>query len=113
MKHDGKIESFPLRGQFFINKKSDRQQLLHNNHKNISRPKGFNENKDTSNTAPPQATIDIHRPKANSINFEDPYDHIKPMYMPIKTPTVLIHKNKIYRMLMLTNKNNLKTKMKK
>ena len=45
--------------------------------KNVSRPKEFNKNKDSSkNTVPPQATIDCPCPKVNSVHFDDPYDHI-------------------------------------
>ena len=36
-------------------------------------------NTDISITAPPQATIDRHRPKVKSFRFEDPYEHINPM----------------------------------
>ena len=33
--------------------------------------------KNTSkNTGPPHATIDRPRPKVNSVQFDDPYDHI-------------------------------------
>ena len=79
MQHDWKLETFTFRGPLFITKKSAREQLLQKNHKNGSRPKEFNKNTDTSNTAPPQATIGRHLSKVNSIRFKDPYDHINPM----------------------------------
>ena len=60
MQNYGKLETCPFIGPFFIKRKSDIEHLLHNNNKNVSRPKEFNKNNDTSNTAPPQATISLH-----------------------------------------------------
>ena len=79
MQHDEKLETCPFIRQLFINKNSARENLLQNNHKKGPRPKDFNRNNDTSNTAPTQSTIDDHWPKANSVRFEDLYDHINPM----------------------------------
>ena len=40
-------------------------------------PKDFKKSKDTPKKKfPPPAKIPLHRPKANSVRFEDPYDHI-------------------------------------
>ena len=78
MKNDIKIETCTFRGPFFINKKTAREKLLQNNHKNGSRPKEFNKNTDKSNTDPPQDKISCHQPKVNSVRFEDPYEHINP-----------------------------------
>ena len=36
-------------------------------------------NTDTSNTAPHRDIINIRQPKANSVCFGDPYNHINPM----------------------------------
>ena len=58
MQHNGKLETCPFRGPLFIKNKSSRQQLLRNNHKMDHSTKTSTENTDTSNTAPPQATID-------------------------------------------------------
>ena len=55
-----------------------REQLLQKNYKNVSQPKDFNNNTDTSNIDPPKATIARHLPKVNSVRFEDPYEHIDP-----------------------------------
>ena len=41
MQNDGKLETWPFRGPFFINKKASRNQILHNNHKHGSRIKYF------------------------------------------------------------------------
>ena len=80
MQHDGKLETCPFRGPWFIKKNSSREQLLQKNHKNGSHPKDSNKNTDTSNTYTPQATIDRHGQKLNSVLFEDPYDNINPIY---------------------------------
>ena len=64
----------------FIKKNASREQLLQKNHKNGSHPKDSNKNTDTSNTYTPQATIDRHGQKLNSVLFEDPYDNINPIY---------------------------------
>ena len=53
MKNDGKLETFPFRGPLFIKTNPARENLLQNNHKNVSRPKDFNKNTDISNTDPP------------------------------------------------------------
>ena len=54
---------------------SAREQLLQNNHKNGSRPKYYNKNIDTSNTAaPPWDTIDLPW-----VLFESPYEDINSM----------------------------------
>ena len=57
MQHDGKLENCPFKVPLFIKKTSAREQLPQNNHKNGSQPKDFNIKSDTSNTAPPWATI--------------------------------------------------------
>ena len=57
-----------------------REQLLQKNYKNVSQPKDFNNNNDTSNIDPPKATIARHLPKVNSVRFEDQYYHIETMY---------------------------------
>ena len=62
-----------------MKKKSSIEQLLQNNQKIGSQSKDFNKNTNTSNTSPIQATIAHHRPKVNSVRFEDPYNHINPM----------------------------------
>ena len=80
MQHNVKLDNFPFRGSFFLNKKSSIQQLLQNNHKNGSRPKDFDKNIYTSNNIDPlRATISCTLPKVNLVQFEDPYDHINPM----------------------------------
>ena len=61
----------------YIHAKAPIEQLLHNNHKHGSRPKYFNKNEDTyKNTGPPQATTSLPRPKVNSVQFDDSFDHI-------------------------------------
>ena len=63
-----------------MHSKAPREQHLQNNHKHGSRPTDFNKNKDKSkNTGPPQEKIPRPCPKANSVQFEDPYDHIRHM----------------------------------
>ena len=79
MQHDGKLQNFPFRGPFFINKKSAREQLLQKNHKNGSLPKEFNKNTHTSKKAPPKTTTSCHQLKANPVRFEDQYDNRNPM----------------------------------
>ena len=64
----------------FIQKKSAREQLLQNNHKNGSQPKDFNKNTDTPNAYTPQDTIARHRPKVDSVHFEYSFEHINPIY---------------------------------
>ena len=77
MKHDGTLENCPFKGLLYIHAKASREQLFHNNHKHVSRPKEFNNNKCTpKNTVPPQAKIAHPRPKSNSVRFDEPYDHI-------------------------------------
>ena len=49
-------------------------------HKHGSIPKDFNSNIDTSKSGPTKAIISCHRTKVKSVHFEDPYDHINPMY---------------------------------
>ena len=83
MQHDRKIDRCPFRGPLYVKKKAPREQLLQNNHKHGSRPKDLNKNTDTSkNTYPPQAKIDIPRPKENSVHFEYSYDSINPIQHP-------------------------------
>ena len=79
MQHYGKLDHCSFIGPMSTKKISAREKLLENNHKNVSRPKDFNKNTDKSNTDPPRATIARHRPKVNSVCFEDPYNHINPM----------------------------------
>ena len=79
MKHE-KIEICLLRGPLFINKRAARENIIHNNNINGSRPKYFNKNTDTYSTDPTQSKIARHRPKTNSAFFEDPYDQINTMY---------------------------------
>ena len=80
MQHDVILEYCPFRGPLYIHAKAPRVKFPQNNHKHGSRTNDFNKNKDTSkNIFPPQATIPCHCPKANSILFEDPYDHIHHM----------------------------------
>ena len=77
MNYDGTLERCPFRGLLYINKNALREKLPYNNQKLGSRPKYFHKNKDRSkNTGPPQAKIPHPRPKANSVQFEDPYYHI-------------------------------------
>ena len=60
---------------------SSREKLFQNNHKHGSQPKYFNSKKYTSNnTGPPQATIARPSSNVNSLQFQDPCDHINPMY---------------------------------
>ena len=91
MKNDGKLDNCPFRGPLFINKKLAREQLLHNNNKNGSRPKTPNKKNDTSNTAPSQAKIYCHQQKLNSVRFEEQYPHIKIWKTPMVTLTFFIH----------------------
>ena len=80
MQHDGTLDSCPFTGPFYIQEKAPTEQFIHNNHKHRSRPKDFNKKKDTSkNIGPPQAKISRPRPKVNSVQFYDPYDHIHHM----------------------------------
>ena len=79
MQHDGNLDNFPFRGPLFIKEKSAREQLLHNNHKNRSRPKDFNTDTDTSNTDPPQAKTACNQQKLKLVSFEYPYNHINSM----------------------------------
>ena len=76
MQHDGKLEHFPFGVPLFVNKNPARENLLHNNHRNLSIPKDFNKNTDTSSSFPPKDTISCHKPKVNSVRFEDPYYQI-------------------------------------
>ena len=80
IQHDGKLENCSFRGTLYIKKKATRKKLPQKNHKHGSWTKDFNKNTDTSNnTGTPYAIISCHLPKANSVWFEDPYDHINPM----------------------------------
>ena len=79
IQHYVKLEYCTFRGTFFIKKNSSIEQLPQKNHKNGSRPKYFNKNTDTYNTASSQAAITRHWTKLNLVRFEDPYYHIKPM----------------------------------
>ena len=79
IQYDVQPEKCQLRGPLSTKKKLSTEQLLQNNYKNGSRPKEFNKNTDTSNTAPTQDTIALHQPRVNSVRFGDPYDHTKPM----------------------------------
>ena len=56
-----------------------REQLLQDNHKNVSILKYFNKKTDKSKPDPPHATIDCHQPKVNLFQFEDPYYQTNPM----------------------------------
>ena len=76
MHHDVKLEIYPFRGPLLINKKAAIEHLFKNSHKNGSRSKDFNNNIDTSSSAPPKATIVCHKPKVNLVLFVDPYNHI-------------------------------------
>ena len=80
MQHDGKLDTFTFIGPLFIKKNAAREYLLNKNLKNVSQPKHFNKNTDTSNSAPLKAKIDHRRPKVNSVCFEYPYNHINHMY---------------------------------
>ena len=74
MHHYVKLEIYHFRGPLFINKKSEIEKFFQNNHKHGSRSIDFNNNIDTSRSAPPKATIVCHKPKFNSVHVEDPYD---------------------------------------
>ena len=63
-----------------VKKISAIEQLLQNNHKHGSIPKDFNNNTDTSKSAPSKAIISGHKPKLNSVRFEDSCDHINHVY---------------------------------
>ena len=76
MRHYGKLENCPFRVPLFIKKNAAREQLLQNNHTNVSRPKYFNKNTDTSSSDPLKARIARHQLKINSVRFKDTYDHI-------------------------------------
>ena len=80
MKHDRILEHFPFKGPLYIHAKAPREQLLQNNHKHWSSPKYFNKKIYTyKNIGIPEATIFWHIPKINSVQFDDPYDHIHRM----------------------------------
>ena len=79
MNHDGKLETWTFRGPLLIKNKVEIEQLHQNNNKNGLRPKESKKNIDTSRLAPPKATIYCHKPKVNSVRFEDPCDHINNM----------------------------------
>ena len=80
MQYYGTLENFLFRGPLYIHEKESIEQLLQNNHKNVSRPKEFNETKYTSkNTDPCQETNPRPLPRANLVWFQDPYDHIHHM----------------------------------
>ena len=73
MKHDGSLDSCLFRGPLYIHKKAPIEQLFKNNHNNESRPKDFNNNKETSNnTGTTQAKIDRPHSKVSSVRCEDP-----------------------------------------
>ena len=59
--------------------KSAKEQIIKNNHKNVSISNYCNMNIDTLISGPPESTFVCHIPKVNSVRFEDPYDHINPM----------------------------------
>ena len=65
-----------LIGPLLIKKKATIEQLLYNKHKHGSRPKDFNNNFDTSRSRPSKDRCAGHKPKVNSVQFFDPYDHI-------------------------------------
>ena len=72
MQHGEKLETHPFMVPLLINKNSSREQLLQSNHEDGSKHKDFNNNIDTSSSDPPKATIALHKPKVNSVRFEDP-----------------------------------------
>ena len=56
--------------------KSAIEQIIKNNHKNVSISNYCNMNIDTLISGPPESTLVCHIPTVNSVRFEDPYDHI-------------------------------------
>ena len=68
-----------FKGTLFIKKKESRELLPQNNHRNGSRPKGFNKNIDSSISALPKAKNVRHKPKVDSVCFDDTHGHINIM----------------------------------
>ena len=80
MQHYRALDNFSFGGPLYMHTKAPREQFLNNNHKHGSQPKEFNKNKYTSKkTGPPQAKMYFPCPKVNSVQFNDPYDHINHM----------------------------------
>ena len=101
MQHGGKLQTCPFRGTLLMNKNSDREHILQNNNKNISRPKDFNKNTD-----PTQSTIARHQPKSNSLGFEEPYDHINTMENTHDETHIIDKHNEKSEEMMRSKKNN-------
>ena len=80
MHHYVTLENPPFRETFYIHAKVPREKLPQNNQNTDQGKKDLNKNKGTyKNTYPPQATISLPRPKANSVRFDDPYGDINHM----------------------------------
>ena len=111
-KHYGTIYNCPFRGPLYIHAKAPREHPPQKNHKHGSQTKEFYKNKDTSkHTGPPKHKLIDFIQKWTQYSLMTRMTIFIIWKITMKILTLLIHKNKTWKILRLNKNNSTKTQM--